>query len=133
MTNHIVLVRGLPGSGKSTHAQGLDGYIHYEADMFLIEAGQYIYDKSKIGKAHDWCFNSAKAALENGLNVVVSNTFLKKWEMQRYIDIGYPFKVLEMNGKWKSVHGVPQEVIDCMVKVMEAIPSEWLILKGYCK
>lgn len=132
MANHIVLVRGLPGSGKSTYALSLfsQGYAHFEADMFLIVNGQYVYDKSKIGSAHDWCFSTAKAALENGRNVVVSNTFLKKWEMQRYIEIGYPFKVVEMNGEWKSIHGVPQATIDSMAKVKESIPNEWLTLKG---
>lgn len=132
MINHLTLVRGLPGSGKTTYALGLDGYVHFEADMFFIVDGQYIYDKSKIKQAHDWCFNSAKAALNKGLNVVVSNTFLKKWEMQRYIDIGYPFKVVEMQGKWESIHDVPQEVINSMAKVMEEVPSKWLILNGDC-
>lgn len=125
MKNHIVLVRGLPGSGKSTHALSLEsqGYSHFEADMYLIVDGKYVYDKSKIRQAHDWCFISAKTALEKGLNVVVSNTFIKKWEMQRYIDIGYPFQIVKMNGKWKNIHGVPQETIDSMAHAMEAIPT----------
>lgn len=41
----LVLIRGLPGSGKSTMAKVLAqvGYEHYEADMFFERDGVYLH------------------------------------------------------------------------------------------
>lgn len=114
MKPKIILIRGLPGSGKSTMAKQMVGFMHFEADMFLEVDGVYVYDQSKVSKAHDWCVSSAKAALEAGQNVVVSNTFAKSWELQRYVDLGFPFEVIEATGKWPNVHGVPEDKIKAM-------------------
>ena len=47
----MVLIRGLPGSGKSTCAR--EDYAHIEADMYFMDAeGNYKYNPSK---AHAWC------------------------------------------------------------------------------
>lgn len=50
----LVLIRGLPGSGKSTMAKvlALVGYQHFEADMFFVRDGTYCYDRSRIREAH---------------------------------------------------------------------------------
>jgi adenylylsulfate kinase-like enzyme len=42
--NEVILVRGLPGSGKSTLAKNMDGYLHFEADIYLEIDGIYVYD-----------------------------------------------------------------------------------------
>jgi predicted kinase len=114
MEPEIVLIRGIPGSGKTTMAKKMLGYHHLEADMYLEVNGRYVYNPSKVPKAHDWCVASAKAALEQGRNVVVSNTFAKKWELQRYIDLGFPFRIVEATGTWPNVHGVPKAIIEKM-------------------
>lgn len=112
--NEMVLIRGLPGSGKSTMAREMTDYRHLEADMYFEVDGEYVYDASKIKAAHDWCVAMAKECLEQGLNVVVSNTFVKTWEMQRYIDLGYPFKIIELQQRWDNIHGVPKDKIEMM-------------------
>lgn len=117
--NEIVLIRGLPGSGKSTMARKMDRHLHLEADMFLEVAGVYVYDPSKVRAAHDWCVASAKNALEQGRNVVVSNTFMRRWELQRYIDLGFPFRIIEAQGRWPNIHGVPEDKIEIMARGWE--------------
>lgn len=112
--NEIVLIRGLPGSGKSTLARTMLGYEHYEADMFLMVDGQYVYDASKVKAAHDWCVALAKESLDKGLNVVVSNTFVKVWEMDRYIKLGYKYRIIELKTRWENIHGVPEDKINEM-------------------
>lgn len=121
----LFLIRGLPGSSKSTKArqiiydawrEGDYNYIHLEADMFFLDYnGVYKFDPLKIRNAHEWCFNSARIFLNQGYNVVVSNTFTQKWEYQKYIDYtkenSIPCEVIVCKGKFQNIHGVPEEVI----------------------
>ena len=124
--NEVVIIRGLPGSGKSTLAKSMVDYQHFEADMYLEINGEYVFDATKITQAHDWCVASAKNALEKGANVVISNTFVKLWEIQRYIELGFPYKILELQGKWPNIHGVPIEMIDSMASRWEKLPTNWV-------
>lgn len=123
--NEIVLIRGLPGSGKSTMAKEMLGYIHFEADMYLLIDGVYVYDPSKIKDAHDWCVESAKKTLQRGQNVVISNTFIKVWELKRYVDLGFPFRIIELKTMWSNIHGVPSEKIEVMSKGWQELPLAW--------
>lgn len=124
--NQIVLVRGLPGSGKTTFAKTMkDGHVHFEADMFFDIEGIYTFEPSKVREAHDWCFESAKSSLKAGCNVIVSNTFIKLWEIKRYVELGYPFRIVEMMQRWGNIHGVPAETIERMSKNWQALPVEW--------
>ncbi len=118
----IVLVRGLPGSGKSTFAKSMAGYAHFEADMYFMVDGEFYYDPSSVKQAHERCLVWAYQALKEGKNVVVSNTFMKMWELQRYVDLGFPYRVVEMKERWPNIHGVPESKIAVMASNWEALP-----------
>ena len=108
----LVLVRGLPGSGKSTFAKSLDGFIHFEADMWQIDSdGNYQFGITPIKIAHQNCQNATRLCLEAGYNVVVSNTFTRRWEMTPYYDMGYPAQEIVMTGDYGNIHDVPDSVI----------------------
>lgn len=108
---HLLIVRGLPGSGKSTLAKSL-GRMHFEADMFMVdEEGNYSYDHTRLKECHDKCFNAVKAALEEGHDVVVANTFSRLWEMERYFKLPFPKNVVVCEGKYGNVHNVPADKI----------------------
>ena len=83
----MILIRGLPSSGKSTFAarfRGLGG-CHYEADdYFRGEFGGYEFDPSKLSEAHSECQIDAKECLMNKLDVIVANTFSQRWELEPY-------------------------------------------------
>lgn len=121
MRQKLILVRGIPGSGKSTYAKRLGIPDHYEADMWFDDNGGY--DQSKIKLAHEWCFEMASAAMNAGRPVVVSNTFIRRWEMQRYIDhaesIGVPVEEVTMTGDYGSIHNVPDGTIERMRQSFE--------------
>jgi len=117
----IVLIRGVPGSGKTTIAK--TKYAEHqlvEADMFFERGGEYQYDRDKIKDAHKWCQDIALRWLNMGYDVVVANTFTRVWEMQPYLDMGYPVKVVEATGNYDNVHGVPSEIVERMRERFEA-------------
>lgn len=125
-TSHgeLVLIRGLPGSGKSTMARVLTqvGYVHFEADMYFIKDGQYQYDSRQIRQAHQWCREQTLRALQAGKRVVVSNTFTRLQEMEPYFSMTSAVRVVEATGKWKNVHGVPEETLQAMASRWETLP-----------
>ncbi|MEM4258076.1 MAG: AAA family ATPase [Candidatus Thermoplasmatota archaeon] len=112
----LILIRGLPDSGKSTMVREYvkQGYLHFEADMYFERDGKYEFRPALLPKAHAWCLSQTKRALEEGKDVVVSNTFSRKWELQPYLDLGYPTKILTATGNYKNIHGVPDETIKRM-------------------
>lgn len=125
----LVLIRGLPGSGKTTLAQSAAfvGFAHYEADQFLTdEHGHYQFDADKIVAAHAWCQQQTLAALQAGRAVVVSNTFTRHHEMRPYVQmaeqLGLPLRIVEADGTWPSVHDVPDDILAKMRARWQALP-----------
>lgn len=122
----LVLIRGIPGSGKSTMARSMIEYEHYEADMFFTDNnGAYNYDRDKIKDAHEWCQRETFKALASGKRVVVSNTFTRRFEMEPYFEMAKTFgiepNIIEATGQWDSVHNVPKETIEKMRARFEKI------------
>lgn len=116
----LIIVRGIPGSGKSTFVKThFPSYIHLEADMFFTNFdGDYKFDVSLLGAAHTWCINTARIFMNNKKDVVVSNTFTTIKEMKPYlehaVDSGIDVKVFRMVKEYGSVHNVPPEAIQRM-------------------
>lgn len=116
------VIRGLPGSGKSTYAKQLmlDGVCgaHYEADMYFMCDGEYQFDATKLYRAHRWCLKSVKESLINGVDTVVSNTFTTRKELKPYLvlaaELGCEIEVITMTGEYGSIHDVSAETMQKM-------------------
>jgi predicted kinase len=114
----LILVRGLPGSGKSTFAKSLIGFNSFEADQYFYKDGVYKFDINYLCEAHERCQVLTDEYLEAGQNVVVSNTFTTKRELVVYFEIakkhGIIPSVVLMQNTWGSIHGVPAETLQKM-------------------
>jgi tRNA uridine 5-carbamoylmethylation protein Kti12 len=143
-----VILRGLPGSGKSWLAEqlykamlfdGLDGAYIVSADDFFIDPDtrQYKWYKEGLAAAHATCFQKFVESIEflkdvqNGM-IIVDNTNAKHSEYTKYK------KLAEESGYWVQVitvgeftedacqlyarqntHGVPYEVIKRRAEVFQ--------------
>ena len=121
----LILLRGLPGSGKSTFANLLGG-IHVEADQYFMQDGEYKFDASKLKQAHNWCKLRVEHSMEDGADkIVVSNTFTQEWEMDTYFELaekyGYQTSclIVENIHDSKNIHGCPDDKIEQMRKRFE--------------
>ena len=155
MMNTLVLVRGLPGSGKSTIAKSFVTHpsvenikmltndfgdtwyqvkptVHLEADMFYTDhEGKYTFSADLLPHAHKWCSNTARIFMNAGYNVIVSNTFTTLKEMKPYLEhaelIGMPIRVIRMENNFGSIHNVPEETIQRMRDRFQDYPGEQII------
>lgn len=140
----LVIVRGIPGSGKSTFAKRLveakrlyDSADYYEADMFFERNGEYKFDPKHIGAAHNWCMTHTAKSMYHFRNnlTVVSNTFTQWWEMKDYVEFaecdGLSVTIFRMTNEYQNIHGVPDNVIEKMKNRFENIPEEIFIGNEY--
>lgn len=124
MTPTVIILRGVSGAGKSSLAEILEaqGFVVVSADNFFVKDGAYDFDRTKLTKAHHWCYDQYTKALEAGLNVVVDNTNTTEAEVNRYLEkavyFGYTVRVVTVEN-WSqtdSIHNVPQDIREAQAK-----------------
>lgn len=131
----LTIIRGLPGSGKSTYARKL-GVAHYEADQFFeLDWGEYKFDAKLIKIAHEWCFANTVRALRNGHDVAVSNTFTQLWEMNRYLELrslldDIKIEIVEMKTQYGNIHNVPEDTLAKMTARWEDVAQACVDQQG---
>lgn len=112
----LVLIRAVPGSGKTSFANDLakPGDVVIAADDFFYENGIYKFDPSKLHSAHKDCQKRCEAAMVDNKNIFVHNTFIKEQELTPYIKLAKEFEykiytiIIENRNGTKNQHGVPE-------------------------
>lgn len=122
MMKCVKILRGLPGSGKSTWQQAnFPEAVVVSADQFFMVGDEYRFNPALIGEAHGACFRGFIVALQAGSPlVVVDNTSMSVAEIAPYIlgaqAYGYTAEIITLRcdpaiAAARNVHGVPVDVI----------------------
>lgn len=110
------IIRGISGSSKTTYAKSLGLNHHFEADDYFMIDGVYCFIPNYLPQAHAQCLQKTRDAMQTGEDIVVANTFTRKWEYEPYVklaqEFGYEVEIKIMTGNYKNVHGVPDSVIE---------------------
>jgi len=124
----LILLRGLPGSGKTTLAKIIlqlrstdEPEILSADDFFEDKEGDYNFDPTKLKEAHNYCqFRCSERMRQQKARIVVANTFTQEWEMDEYFKMAerYNYRVhtvvVENRHGNENVHGVPEDKLKQM-------------------
>ena len=133
----MVILRGLPVSGKSTYAKTFTGFTIVSADLFPdLYDEHWSINFDKIGDAHDWCYRQFCMCLRAGRSVCVDNTNISLCEITPYrmearragAEVIYQTFGKNLSDEKlaeRTLHGVPVSSIKAMRKRWEKIPSFW--------
>jgi predicted kinase len=123
MTKILYILRGLPGSGKSTVAETLaentKGVIACADDYFMVD-DVYCFDYNKLKEAHTLSKNVCELGMLNEIPVIVSNTSTTDRELEPYMELakkyGYMVFSLIVENRHGGInnHNCPEHVINDM-------------------
>lgn len=121
---HLILLRGVPGSGKTTLAKSIQPDFRVSADDFFMVNGNYEFDASKLKEAHNWCQTEVWNYMSNSDSsetvICVDNTFTQLWEMVYYYQAAYTHGftvssvIVENRHGGTSTSGISEDKVDRM-------------------
>jgi predicted kinase len=146
MTKHAYILRGIPGSGKTTYARSRwydeslgawkPGVVYCSADDFFTGPdGVYRWSAERRQEGHAYCLRRfAEAVFRGEPTVIVDNTNIRLWEVSKYHDLafafGYEVRVVEFLAPpelalARNVHNVRPEDHERMTRTMERPLPFW--------
>ena len=127
----VIIMRGIPGSGKSTRARELvgEGIIHSTDDLFMVD-GKYKFNPNLLGRNHSLNLSNFEDSLEKELSpVIVDNTNVRHRDYKEYVtraaEFGYDvqYEVLPLIdvkiAVERNTHSVPEFAIQRMIDLWQ--------------
>jgi predicted kinase len=128
----LILLRGLPGAGKSTLAAILaeDNYPIFSVDDYFTDkkTGAYAFDYRNNHIAYSECEqNTRRAMQQQEKKIFVHNTFTLEWELEPYFklagEFGYRVFVatVEKRHSAPNIHAIPDEQLRKMAEKYKVV------------
>lgn len=121
MEKILIILRGVPGAGKSSFAELLGTKAICCADDYFMRDGVYNWLPNNIEKAHDWCQCKCKRFMKAQVErIVIANTSTTERELKPYMDLARQFGykvysvIIENRMNTKNIHNVPEAIIKKM-------------------
>ena len=130
----VYVLRGLPGSGKSTYTKVLGATRKFSADDFFLKDGVYQFDPNYLPQAHAYCLRSYTNWVRDpevrdfGEVIAIDNTNISVAEVAPYAALalayGWELKIINFScpleqAHARNTHGVPLSVMEQMAKKLE--------------
>ena len=154
----VTILRGLPGTGKTTFAQkqydrNPKTTAVVSADLFFCKDGEYRFDAAKLTEAHEDCFRAFVLALSSDKveHVIVDNTNVMIAELAPYVMYANAIcyadvRILEFEGSFpamlnKNWHLYKERVTDLAFRnvhginasAIDAMCKKWQEVPSYWK
>lgn len=149
MSVHVIIMRGIPGAGKSFLAKEYkDEAIVCSTDKYFVHStsvatvDEYKFEAERLPQAHAWCFNQFLLAIKSAKKgrgpktIIVDNTNIRLWEFQNYElaakMLGARVSIVEVMPKTlvgikkcasRNCHGVPPAIVAKMALDFEPSPN----------
>lgn len=137
MRRTVYIMRGIPGSGKSTKSRelaGSNGSIHSTDEYFLVD-GEYVFDPNKLAEYHARNLEAFTQSLRDSVEIVIcDNTNVQIGHMLPYLQAaqihGYEIWIVEMAhpdpnvAATRNTHGVTVDGIRRMISRWEPWPAD---------
>jgi tRNA uridine 5-carbamoylmethylation protein Kti12 len=146
----VIIMRGIPGSGKTTYLESLQHDMEtrqclscewVSADGYFYESGVYKFDPTKLTEAHNSCLKAFLVGLQMNNDLAfdcigVDNTNISVAEIAPYYQLasalGWEVKIIRIHcdpviAYKRNVHNVPLSKIISMHNRMitETLPPWW--------
>ncbi len=129
---NLIILRGLPGSGKSSLAKVLseDRWPVYSIDSYFTDpvTGEYKFQFDKNHLAYKNCESQTEQAMANKIEkIFIDNAFTLEWEMEPYFKLAsrYNYTVyvmtVENRHKGKNIHHINEAQIMKMAEKYKVV------------
>ncbi|WP_317898371.1 AAA family ATPase [Aurantibacillus circumpalustris] len=128
----LILLRGLPGAGKSTLATILseNKWPVFSVDSYFTDpvTNKYDFQFEKNHLAYKQCQDNTEQAMSSAIEkIFIDNTFTLEWEMEPYFKLAskYTYQVfvvtVENRHKSKNTHNISEEQLKKMAEKYKVI------------